>query len=203
MRLLGQKVKTEVGIMNKNFNIVFSGVGGQGIITLTKIIAEAAAIDGYDVKTSELHGLSQKGGSVQTHVRFGKKIHSPLISFGRADLILGLDVSETLRNINYADSKTIVLVDKRQLFYLGSLPEEQVVKKLKTSFEGKKHLISASEICKRELGKEVVSGIYLLGYGVRKKIIPLEFASLLKAVSKVIPQKYLELNKKALKLAQK
>jgi len=187
----------------KNFNIVISGTGGQGLITLTIIIAEAALIEGYDVKTSELHGLSQRGGSVQTHIRFGSKVYSPLVSFGGANLILGLEISETLRNIHYASPETIILADKVQLFYPGSLSEEKVITKLNSLFKGKKHLISASEICKKELGKEVVSGIYLLSYAVHKKLIPLKPSSVLKAISKIVPEKYLELNQKAFELAKK
>jgi indolepyruvate ferredoxin oxidoreductase beta subunit len=185
-----------------NFNIIIAGVGGQGLITLTQVIAEAAFIEGLDVKTSELHGLSQRGGSVQTHIRFGDKIYSPLVSLGGADFILGLEISEVLRNISYANSKTIILANKYQLFYPGGLTEEQVIKKLKSLFKGKKYLISASEICKKELGKEVVSGIYLLGYAALKKLIPLKPASILKAISKIIPEKYLELNKKAFGLVR-
>ena len=147
--------------MKKTFNIIIAGVGGQGLITLTQMIAEAALIEGYDVKTSELHGLSQRGGSVQTHIRFGDKIYSPLVSLGRTNLVLGLEISETLRNLYYTNSKTIILADKYQLSYPDSLPEEQVIKKLKTLFKGKKILIPASEICRKELGKEIVSGVYI------------------------------------------
>lgn len=81
----------------KNFNIILVGVGGQGIITLTRILAQAALIERYDVKTSELHGLSQRGGSVEAHVRFGAKIYSPLVKRAGADLIISLEIQETLR----------------------------------------------------------------------------------------------------------
>jgi len=57
----------------KDFNLIIVGTGGQGLITLLQILAEAALIEGYEVKTSELHGLSQRGGSVEVHIRFGKK----------------------------------------------------------------------------------------------------------------------------------
>lgn len=77
--------------MQKNLtNIIIAGIGGQGVITLTRILANAALLDGYDVKTSELHGLSQRGGYVETHIRFGKKIYSPLVMPGKADLIIDL-----------------------------------------------------------------------------------------------------------------
>ena len=71
-------------MINKNFNIIVNGVGGQGVITLLSLIAEAAFVEGYDIKSSELHGLSQRGGSVETHIRFGKKIF--YIGFSRKDM---------------------------------------------------------------------------------------------------------------------
>jgi indolepyruvate ferredoxin oxidoreductase beta subunit len=72
--------------MEKGFNIILAGVGGQGIITLTRILAEAALIEKKEVRTSELHGLSQRGGSVETHIRFGKEIYSPLVRRGGVKL---------------------------------------------------------------------------------------------------------------------
>ena len=188
--------------MEKNFNIIISGVGGQGLITLLRIIAEAALIEGFDVKTSELHGLSQRGGSVETHIRLGRKVYSPLISLGTADLILSLEVSESLRAISYANPKTVFLVNKYSLSFPGALSEKEIIKKINALTKGRKYILSASEICKKELGKEVVSGVYLLSYGAFKKIIPLKPSSILKAISEIIPERYLELNKKAFKLAR-
>ena len=83
---------------NKNFNIILTGVGGQGIITLLSVIDEAAFVEGYDIKSSELHGLSQRGGSVEAHIRFGKKVYSPMVSNGKADLIIALEALEALRS---------------------------------------------------------------------------------------------------------
>ena len=77
--------------MKKDFNIIISGVGGQGIITLTRILTEAALIEKYDIKSSELHGRSQRGGSVESHIRFGRKIYSPLVKRGGSDLIISLE----------------------------------------------------------------------------------------------------------------
>lgn len=189
--------------MNKKpFNIVISGTGGQGLITLIQIIAEAAFIEGYDLKTSELHGLSQRGGSVETHIRFGKKVYSPLVSSGSANLILSLEISESLKALPYANSETIFLINKYSFLFPGCLPEKEIMKKLKTLVKGPLHIIPAAEICKKELGKEVVSGVYLLSYAVFKKFIPLKPTSILKAVSKIVPKKYLELNKKAFELAK-
>ncbi len=187
---------------NKTFNIIISGIGGQGLITLLQIIAEAALIEGLDVKTSELHGLSQRGGAVETHIRFGKKIYSPLVSLGSADLILGLETLESLRVLQYANPKTIFLVNKFTFSFPGSPKEKEILRKLKTITKNPK-IIPASEICQKELGKEVVGGIYLLAYAVFKKLIPLKPSSIEKAIIKIVPEKYLELNKKAFKLAKK
>ncbi len=181
----------------KTFNIIISGVGGQGLITLLKILSEAALSQGYEIRTSELHGLSQRGGSVEVHIRFGKKVYSPLISRGKADLVLGLEMIEGLRAIKYASNKTVFLINKNTLAFEGSLPEKQVIVLAEKEIKGKKYLIPASEICQKELGNEVVSGVYLLGLGIAEKIIPLKKESVLKAIKELVPSKFFELNKKA------
>ena len=180
-----------------NFNIIIVGIGGQGLITLLSIIDEAIFIEGYDVRSSELHGLSQREGSVETHVRFGKKVYSPLVYNGQADLIIGLEILEGLRAVNRAGEKTKFLIDKYSLPFIGSLKKEEILENLSKIPKDKLYLIEAVDICKKELGNEVVSGIFLLGYAVYKKLIPLKPESVLKAISKIIPEKYLDLNKKA------
>ena len=193
--------KNKINNMAKSFNIIISGTGGQGLITLLQIIAEAALIEGLDIKTSELHGLSQRGGSVETHIRFGKEIYSPLVAQGSADLILNLEISEALKMLSYASSKTVFVINKNLISYPGGFEEKELIQKIKNFGKGPKYIIPASEICQKELGKEVVSGIYLLSYAVHKNLIPLKAGSILKAVSKVVPEKYLDLNKKAFELA--
>lgn len=187
---------------NKNFNIIITGTGGQGLITLLDVVAEAALIQGFDIKTSELHGLSQRGGSINVHIILGKKVYSPLVPLGSADLILSLELLETLRAINYANSKTIFLINCYSFPFMGTIPEKEIKKKINRLIKGKKHLISAAEICKEELGKEVVAGIYLLSYASHKKLTPLKPKSILKAIEKLVPQKYLDINIKAFKLAK-
>lgn len=187
--------------MENNFNVIISGVGGQGLITLVKIITEAALINGNDVKSSELHGLSQRGGSVLIHVRFGKKINSPLVQQGKADLIMGLELLESLRVLNFSSKETDVLVNNYLWPIPGGSPREEINKKLQDSLGKKLYLVSASDICKEKFGKEVLSGIYLLSYAVNQKLIPLKRESVLQAIKNVIPQKYQELNIKTLELA--
>ncbi len=186
-----------------NFNIILTGVGGQGIITLVSILDEACFVQGYDVKSSELHGLSQRGGSVIIHIRFGKKVNSPLISRGKADLIIGLELVEALRDIDFSGPKTALLVNDYSMGFQGYPEKQEILVALNKAVRGGMHLVPAAEICKKELDKDVVAGVYLLGYAVKNNLIPLKKESFLKSLETVIPQKYLDLNIKALNLAFK
>jgi len=194
------KISKEAG---KTFNVIITGTGGQGLITLLDIITEAAVSQGLDVKTSELHGLSQRGGSINTHIRIGEKVHSPLVALGSADLVLSLEILESLRVINYANSETISLINRYSVPFIGTIPEKETEDKINKLVKGKKYVIPAAEICQKELGKDVVAGIYLLSYASFKKMLPLKPESILKAIFNRIPQKYLDLNVKAFKLAEK
>lgn len=189
--------------MKKDFNIIIIGTGGQGLITLLQIIAEAALAEGYDLKTSELHGLAQRGGSVEVHIRFGKKIYSPMVPQGRADLILGLEMQECLKATYFANPKTNFLINKYivPIPLQKSLSENQILKALKKVSKNIK-LIPAANICQKEFGTGVTAGIYLLSSAGFKKLIPLKPNSILKAIKKVIPEKYLELNQKTFELAK-
>ncbi len=95
---------------SKNYNVLMVGVGGQGIITAGNILSLAAMHQGFDVKKSEIHGMSQRGGSVFSHVRFGPKVYSPVISHGEADLLLSLEEMETLRWLPYVRRQSTVVV---------------------------------------------------------------------------------------------
>lgn len=82
-------------------NIIITGVGGQGVIMASYVLGQAALADGFDVKQSEVHGMSQRGGSVLSHLRFGPKVWSPLVAQGTADLLLSFEALEALRYINW------------------------------------------------------------------------------------------------------
>uniref|UniRef100_A0A7C4AQA2 Indolepyruvate oxidoreductase subunit beta n=1 Tax=Desulfomonile tiedjei TaxID=2358 RepID=A0A7C4AQA2_9BACT len=95
---------------NKVYNILIVGVGGQGIILASDVLGKAAALHGYDVKKNEIHGMAQRGGSVSSHVRFGKSVSSPIIKMGEADVLLSFEQIETLRYFPYlsVDGKVIL-----------------------------------------------------------------------------------------------
>lgn len=81
----------------QTFNVLLAGIGGQGVLTASQLLAEAAAENGHDVKKSEVHGMAQRGGVVTSHVRFGRRVYSPIISSGEVDLLVAFEEAEALR----------------------------------------------------------------------------------------------------------
>ena len=185
----------------KTFNIVIVGVGGQGLITLAMIIAESAMKSGFDIKTSELHGLSQREGSVKVEVRFGSKVWSPLAPQGKADLVLALESQEALAGAYFADKNTSFLINQKQVPTLEkSISEKEILDNLK-KISKNIELIPASKTCEKKFGSEAPAGIYLLGRALAKKLLPLSEKSIISAIKKILPKKHWNLNLKTLKLA--
>lgn len=104
----------------KNINIVFAGLGGQGVLRASDITAEAAFLTGFDVKKAEVHGMSQRGGSVSSDVRFGSDIKSPMIPAGTADFLVLLDASQKDPNALCRNEKTVVI--EPEVIKIESLP---------------------------------------------------------------------------------
>jgi len=96
-------------------NILVVGIGGQGVMTATEILAEAAISLGHDVKKTEVAGMAQRGGVVSSHLRFGKKVLSPQIAPGEADLLVGFEAAEALRWIHYLRPGGLVLMNTARL----------------------------------------------------------------------------------------
>ena len=96
-------------------NVIFAGVGGQGVILASKVLMQVALRSGFDVKESEVHGMAQRGGSVDCHVRFGEKVFSPLISMGSADFIVSFELLESLRKLEYLAPGGKYLVNREEI----------------------------------------------------------------------------------------
>jgi len=193
--------------MEKTFNGIIVGVGGQGQITLLKILIQAALLENWALKTSELHGLSQKGGQVEVHFRFGQKeILSPLVEEGGADLIIALERQESLRACYYAskEKKTIFLINDFFLPIPNQKPRtrEEISKTLE-KFSKKIIFVPASDICQKEFKAAITAGVFLISLASFKGLLPLKPISIKKAIQKIIEDKYLKLNLKIFKLAEK
>jgi indolepyruvate ferredoxin oxidoreductase beta subunit len=99
-------------------NVLLAGVGGQGVLLGSEVLAEVAALAGNDVKKSEVHGMAQRGGSVVSHLRFGAEVFSPLIPRGAADYLVSLERLETLRYLDYLHAGSVVLVNNQRIIPL-------------------------------------------------------------------------------------
>lgn len=125
-----------------------------------------------------------------------------MVQNGRADLVLGLEMVEGLRAFSKSGDRAKFLMNKFILPFDGAPSEKEVMELLGKIKKDNLYIVPASDICRKELENEIVSTIYLLGYAVSKKLIPLGEESVLKALDKVINPKYLELNRKAFQLAK-
>ena len=180
------------------FNILISGVGGQGVLLTSKVIAEAALLAGLDVKQSEVHGMAQRGGSVLSQVRFGDKVFSPIVSEGEADLLIGFEPLETARYLHFLKDEGIVVYNTRSIGTIGvSIAAEKyppdinltIQDRVKTvvPFDGTQLAVAAGD--KRTLN------LVLLGAAL--SFLPLKESIILEAIKNTVPKKVLEINQKA------
>jgi len=102
-------------LIQEHGSILFCGVGGQGILLASEITSYALVAAGFDIKKSEVHGMAQRGGSVEAHLRYGKKVYSPLIEPGGADIVVAFELLEALRHLPYMNKKTNVVVNTQKI----------------------------------------------------------------------------------------
>lgn len=181
-------------------SILFIGVGGQGTILASKILSEGLLRNGYDVKMSEVHGMAQRGGSVTTQVRFGEKVYSPLIEKGKADAIVSFEKSEALRALPYLKEGGHLIVNDYEIHPVPVLIGEEKYPEgvdivLKNTVENTV-IVKAAEIAK-ELGNIKAQNVVLLG--ALLKALDIKDVDWEAVVTSLVPEKAVELNKKALK----
>jgi indolepyruvate ferredoxin oxidoreductase, beta subunit len=185
--------------MDKIKNVLMVGVGGQGIITASDILSEAALLDGYDVKKSEIHGMSQRGGSVFSHVRYGQKVYSPTIREGEADVLLSLELVETLRWLSYTNKETKLILSLTKI-------QPQTVKDYPTGIEDslkksfKEHFFIDPKEINQATGDQRMLNTVLLG--ILSKFVNISNPSWEQAIEKLVPQGTLEVNLKAFQLGK-
>ena len=179
-------------------SILLVGVGGQGTILASKILSQGLLQFGYDVKMSEIHGMSQRGGSVTTHVRFGDHVDSPIISKGAADILVAFEKVEAARYLDYLKPSGKLIVNNYEIYSLPVITgacsyPANVTDKLSAIVQDTK-IFNAFELAE-SLGNSKAQNIVLLGALVAGiGLANLDWNSVLE---KNIPQKLLELNKRA------
>ncbi|QEK12468.1 indolepyruvate oxidoreductase subunit beta [Crassaminicella thermophila] len=179
-------------------NILLVGVGGQGIILASKILAQGLISAGYDVKMSEVHGMAQRGGSVTTQVRYGKKVYSPIIGKGQADIIVSFEKMETLRWLDHlkVDGKVVVNdyeIPSAPILIGDAKYPENVIEILKEKADTT--IFKAADIAK-ELGNIKTMNVVMLG--ALAKAMGLEEVDWGKIVKNNVKEKFVNINIKAL-----
>ncbi len=167
-------------------NIIISGVGGQGILTIAAVLDTAALSQDLFVKQAEVHGMSQRGGAVQSHVRISDKvIHSDLIPNGKADLILSVEPMESLRYLPYLKKDGWMVTDSMPFVNVKNYPEgEELFKEIKSHLNSV--IINATEVAKK-IGNSKAANMVLLG--AASSMIPLSEESLLNAIKSLFQRK--------------
>ncbi len=184
------------------YDIILAGVGGQGVLSLATIIARAAMIDGLSVRQSEVHGMSQRGGGVQAHMRISDgPIASDLVPSGGADMILAMEPVESLRYLSYLKADGILVTAAEPFVNISDYPDLEgihaAIRKLPRS-----RIVRAAELAK-EAGSAKAENMVLVGAAARD--LPVSEASIAKSVHDIFARKdprLVEINMKALKAGE-
>ncbi len=184
-------------------NIMIVGVGGQGSLLASKLLGHLLLSQGYDVKVSEVHGMSQRGGSVVTYVRYGDKVYSPVIDLGEADYIVSFEILEAARWLPYLKKDGVIVTNTQQMDPMPVITgaaeyPEDLVNKLRAT--GAK--VDALDCLKlaTEAGSSKAVNIVLLGRLSHYFDLPAE--DWLASLEAIVPAKFLEMNKKAFALGK-
>ena len=182
-------------------SILLVGVGGQGTILASKILTTGLMEAGHDVKMSEIHGMSQRGGSVSSQVRYGEKVYAPVIEKGAADIVVAFEKMEALRNLDYLkEDGTLVVNDEEIPSQSVVIGEEEyppdVLDEIKKHVKNVK-VVNATSMA-RELGNEKAANMVLLGTIIHAMgLHDIHWDAILEAN---IKPRFLELNKKAIQM---
>lgn len=184
-------------------NIIFCGVGGQGVILASKVLMETAMAGGYDVKESEVHGMAQRGGSVNCNVRFGEKVYSPLIPKNGADFVVSFEMLESVRMLPLLSAKGTLIVNNLQI---DPVPVQNGVMEYPSDISGwltqhlsKVEIVETGEILK-EVGNKRALNIVMLGFLSKHLEFPEELW--LSSIERLVKPQFVELNKKAFLLGR-
>ena len=187
----------------KTQNIMIVGVGGQGSLLASKLLGRMLLQKGYDIKVSEVHGMSQRGGSVVTYVRFGDKVYSPVIDKGEADFIVSFELLEAARWTEFLKPGGKIVVNTQQISPMpvitgaAQYPQGLVEQMQKAGLD-----VDAFDALAlaEEAGSSKAVNIVLMGH--LSKNFDFTEDEWLEALEKSVPAKFLELNKTAFKLGR-
>jgi len=185
---------------DNNYNILIVGVGGQGVLLASELVADVAMNAGLDIKKSEVHGMSQRGGIVSSHVRIGPIVYSPTIEHGQADIIMAFEQAEGLRVLDWMKKDGVAVVSTTQLVpaIVTSSKEFNYPDDPIAQMQSKAEHVIAVEADKIaiELGNPRLVNTILLG--VVSNYLPFETALWQDAIKRRVKERFVEINLKAL-----
>ncbi|MCX7923232.1 MAG: indolepyruvate oxidoreductase subunit beta [Clostridia bacterium] len=182
----------------EKLNIMLVGVGGQGTLLASRVLGAVALKKSFDVKVSEVHGMSQRGGSVVTYVKFGSKVYSPLVEKGDADIIMAFEQLEALRWVEYLKDGGKMLINDQKInpmpVIIGKAKyPENIIEKVKENYN---NIVSIDAL---KLAKECgnIKAVNIVLLGLMAKSTHIEKDVWIEAIKEVVPQKVLDINLKA------
>ena len=185
--------------MEDTYNIIFAGVGGQGVLTLAEILAKAALANGLNVRVGEIHGMAQRGGHVVCTVRIGDDASGPVIDAGAADLLVGFEPVETLREIHLVKKGGYVLMSSHIQYPVAvsmgkaEYPDHKDILESLKKFTDKIIEIDAQKIA-IEAGSARSLNMVMFGGIIGTNIAPISKDSAMKAISEAFPKKFEKIN---------
>lgn len=197
-----KKIITKSDLTNGITNILIAGVGGQGLVLSTKILGAAAFMEGYDIKTSDVIGLSQRGGKIWGSVRFGKVVHSPLIPVGQCDLMLGMEKLEALRWSHYMKEGATIVLNDSVIYPNRVLTEkEEYPETIEVTLANQCNVINVNGAkLARKAGNEKTINMVLLG--TLSNYLPFSEETWNEVIKENVPKKTIDMNIEAFKLGR-
>ncbi len=184
-------------------NIMIVGVGGQGTLLASRILGNTIIKEGYDVKLSEVHGMSQRGGSVVTYVKYGDKVYSPIIDKGEADIILAFEMLEAYRALPYLKKGGKLIVNAQEIDPMPVITGAmKYPTEIKEKLSGKVDVLAVDAL---KFAKEAgnIKAVNVVLIGMLAKNSEIEYEKWIAAIESTVPEKFLEINKKAFVLGYK
>ena len=184
-------------------NIMIVGVGGQGTLLASKLLGRLLITRGYDVKVSEVHGMSQRGGSVVTYVRYGDKVYSPIIDKGEADLIVSFELLEAARWTQYLAPNGTIVTNTQQTNPMPVITgAAEYPKNLVEKMQAAGAQVDAFDALRLAKAAGSAKAVNLVLLGRLSRYFDFTEDEWMAAIEKSVPEKFLELNKKAFRMGQ-
>ena len=184
-------------------NVLMSGVGGQGVLVASDILVMVAMDAGLDAKKSEIHGMAQRGGSVVSQVRYGKKIYSPLINTGAADVILAFEKLEAVRYLDYLKPGGVVIVNNQKItplsVFFSDTPYPEDIAAICEKKTDQILMIDGVQIAEQLGNPRTINSVML---GALSNFLEFDEEHWMKAIEQRVPPKTLELNRRAFEAGQ-